>query len=61
MTLKKFRQADWEEPLIFELSQKGRRGYVYPGLESDLSEDAASLEEHVPKSLQRSHFAERGL
>ena len=58
MTLKKFRQADWEEPLIFELSQKGRRGYVYPGLESDLSEDAASLEEHVPKSLQRSHFAE---
>ena len=58
MTLRKFRQADWEEPLIFELSQKGRLGYVYPGLEPDLYEDAASLEELVPKSLQRTHYAE---
>jgi len=58
MTLRKFRQADWEEPLIFELSQKGRLGYVYPGLEPDLSEDAATLEELVPKSLQRTHYAE---
>jgi len=58
MTLRKFRQADWEEPLIFELSQKGRLGYVYPGLEPDLYEDAASLEELVPKSLQRTLYAE---
>ena len=33
MTVRKFRQADWEEPLIFELSHEGRYGFHPPEAE----------------------------
>jgi glycine dehydrogenase subunit 2 len=32
----KFRQADWEEPIIFEISNPGRVGYQIPPLEPDI-------------------------
>lgn len=52
MTIK-FRQADWEEPLIFELSKEGRVGYCFPPVEPEIDAADAIVEELVPKSLLR--------
>ncbi|MBN2336547.1 aminomethyl-transferring glycine dehydrogenase subunit GcvPB [Candidatus Bathyarchaeota archaeon] len=51
MTLK-FRQADWVEPLIFELGNEGRIGFQFPPVEPEIngSVDPESL---VPEGLQR--------
>ncbi|HEX9915831.1 MAG TPA: aminomethyl-transferring glycine dehydrogenase subunit GcvPB [Candidatus Bathyarchaeia archaeon] len=48
----KFRQADWVEPLIFELSNEGRVGYQLPPLEPEIngSEDPLDM---VPEALLR--------
>jgi glycine dehydrogenase subunit 2 len=51
MTIK-FRQADWAEPLIFELSNKGRIGYQFPPLEPEIN-GSLDPENLVPESLQR--------
>jgi glycine dehydrogenase subunit 2 len=51
MTIK-FRQADWVEPLIFELSNKGRIGYQLPPLEPEIN-GSLDPENLVPEALQR--------
>ncbi len=48
MTVRKFRQADWGEPLVFELSHKGRYGFHPP--EAGVGDEFKKL---VPKSLAR--------
>jgi len=53
MTMRKFRQAQWEEPIIFELSREGRVGFSVPVLEPeivDAMDDIASL---VPNGMLR--------
>jgi glycine dehydrogenase subunit 2 len=47
-----FRQADWVEPLIFELSNKGRVGYQLPPLEPEI-DGSLDPENLVPDALQR--------
>ena len=51
MTMK-FRQADWNEPLIFELSNAGRVGYSLRPLEPELN-DVNDVENYVPEALTR--------
>ena len=53
MTMK-FRQADWKEPLIFELSNEGRVGYSLPLIEPELNEPVGGVEDYVPETLLRS-------
>jgi len=48
MTVRKFRQADWGEPLVFELSHKGRYGFHPP--EAGVGDEFKKL---VPKRLAR--------
>ncbi|MCW4050214.1 MAG: aminomethyl-transferring glycine dehydrogenase subunit GcvPB [Candidatus Bathyarchaeota archaeon] len=43
-----YRQADWNEPLIFELSNKGRVGYQIPPLEKEIK--AADV---IPEAMRR--------
>jgi len=51
MTVRKFRQADWDEPLVFELSHGGRYGFHPPEAEKEIKEfDAGKL---VPKGIAR--------
>ena len=50
--MKRFRQADWSEPLIFELSQKGRMGHTLPTLEPEI-EGEIPTEDLVPESVLR--------
>lgn len=48
----RFRQADWEEPLVFELSNEGRVGYAIPPMESDISRSVDPLD-LVPEAMLR--------
>ena len=50
MNQRKYRQADWEEPLIFELSHPGRVGYLYPDLEEEIADSVDDVENLVPKA-----------
>jgi glycine dehydrogenase subunit 2 len=49
---RKFRQADWSEPLIFEHSIPGRIGHLIPTLEPEI-EGEIPTEELVPESILR--------
>ena len=52
--LRRFHQASWDEPIIFELSQPGARGILPPPVEAGISDavgDPASL---LPAGVRRS-------
>lgn len=51
MTMR-FRQADWSEPLIFELSNPGRIGHLLPELEPEIEGDIPT-EDLIPESILR--------
>ena len=46
-----YRQARWDEPLIFELGAKGRRGFIVPDVEAEVLEYTGKIE--VPETLRR--------
>ncbi|RLI08982.1 aminomethyl-transferring glycine dehydrogenase subunit GcvPB, partial [Candidatus Bathyarchaeota archaeon] len=48
-----FRQARWDEPLIFELGSPGRRGYIPPRPEPEVVEAVGPLEDLLPPELVR--------
>ena len=48
-----FKQARWNEPVIFELGYSGRRGYVVPKLENGISETVDDPEELIPETMRR--------
>jgi glycine dehydrogenase subunit 2 len=48
----RFRQADWSEPLIYEISSEGRVGYQLPPLEAGIS-GKSGPQSLVPGSLRR--------
>jgi glycine dehydrogenase subunit 2 len=48
-----YRQADWNEPLIFELGRKGRVGFAIPELEPEIDSSIESVEELIPSSIIR--------
>ncbi len=52
MTVRKFRQADWDEPLIFELSHEGRYGFHPPEVEEEIR-DEVNVERLVPQGIAR--------
>jgi glycine dehydrogenase subunit 2 len=58
MTLRKYRQADWEEPLIFELGREDRVGFDVPSLEPELIDTVADITEFVPNGMLRTKPAE---
>nr|MDG6923981.1 aminomethyl-transferring glycine dehydrogenase subunit GcvPB [Nitrososphaerota archaeon] len=48
-----FSQARWDEPLLKELSKKGRKGYSLPKLAECVSSNIGKASEHIPKSMLR--------
>jgi glycine dehydrogenase subunit 2 len=48
-----FRQAVWDEPLLKELSQKGRKGYSLPKLEREVIEAAGDASKLIPSAMIR--------
>jgi glycine dehydrogenase subunit 2 len=45
LNLRRFHQARWDEPIIFELSQPGQRGILVPEVEAGIRNKAGSLPE----------------
>jgi glycine dehydrogenase subunit 2 len=48
-----FKQAQWNEPLIFELGRNGRRGYIVPAMEDAIKQEVGTIESLVPKEMRR--------
>ncbi len=48
-----FRQAQWNEKVIFELGAKGRRGCVLPSVEDEVSKLTGNVANRLPKTVER--------
>ncbi len=51
MRVLSYRQASWDEPVLFELGNKGRRGYWVPDLEDGIKDVIGEIE--VPNEILR--------
>jgi glycine dehydrogenase subunit 2 len=50
---RRFHQASWDEPVIFELSQPGARGVLVPEVETGIQEVVGDMAAKLPESLRR--------
>jgi len=48
-----FRQARWDEPVIFKLGQPGRRGHLVPGVEEEIKRVVGDVKACLPEKLRR--------
>jgi glycine dehydrogenase subunit 2 len=48
-----YRQASWNEPVIFNLGKKGRRGHVLPAADDEIRETLGDLNAILPRSMMR--------
>lgn len=51
--LRRFHQARWDEPIIFELSQPGQRGVIPPQVEEGIKNRVGDVLQALPKSMRR--------
>ncbi len=47
------KQASWNEPVIFSLGRKGRRGHIPPKTEEEIRQALGKLSSLVPESMRR--------
>ncbi len=52
---RRFRQAYWKEPLIFELSEPGMIGHTFPSIDSDIIDMVGDIDTLIPDVLKRKH------
>jgi glycine dehydrogenase subunit 2 len=53
--LRRFHQARWDEPIIFELSVPGQRGVLVPELEDGIRETAGNVLDDLPQKMRRNN------
>ena len=53
--LRRFHQARWDEPIIFELSRKGQRGILVPEVEDEIKAEVGDVLATLPASMRRQH------
>jgi len=51
--LRRFHQARWDEPIIFELSSEGERGILVPEVEDEIKNDVGNVIATIPQNMQR--------
>jgi glycine dehydrogenase subunit 2 len=51
--LRRFHQARWDEPIIFELGRQGQRGILVPQVEEEIREQVGDPFEDLPQYLRR--------
>ncbi|MCK5617113.1 aminotransferase class V-fold PLP-dependent enzyme, partial [Candidatus Pacearchaeota archaeon] len=51
--IRRFHQAKWDEPIIFELSQEGERGILLPEFEDEVKKEVGDIFQTIPKNMQR--------
>lgn len=52
--LRRFHQASWDEPMIFDLGRPGERGVLPPRVEDEVRAAAGDVVEELPARLRRS-------
>ena len=50
---RRFHQASWDEPVIFELSQPGQRGVLLPPVEAGIEQEVGNPARTLPDQLRR--------
>jgi glycine dehydrogenase subunit 2 len=48
-----YKQANWNEPVIFNLGKKGRRGHVLPAVEDEIRQAVGDLNALLPRNMRR--------
>jgi len=51
--LRRFHQARWDEPIIFELSREGQRGMLVPEVEEDITQQVGDVLAILPEGMRR--------
>jgi len=51
--LRRFHQARWDEPVIFELSCPGQRGILVPEVEADIRRQVGDMTAILPDKMHR--------
>ena len=50
---RRFHQASWDEPVIFELSRPGQRGVLLPPVEAEIEREVGHPDRELPDALRR--------
>jgi glycine dehydrogenase subunit 2 len=53
LNLRRFHQAQWDEPIIFELSRQGQRGLLVPPVEDEIKEQVGDVLATLPANMRR--------
>ena len=48
-----FKQADWNEPLIFKLGRKGRKGHILPKVDDEVRQVVGDVNTLIPENMRR--------
>jgi len=51
--LRRFHQARWDEPIIFELSREGQRGILVPEVEDEIRDQVGDVVATLPEFMRR--------
>jgi glycine dehydrogenase subunit 2 len=51
--VRRFHQARWDEPVIFELSQPGQRGVLVPEVEDGIRQEVGDATSMIPENIRR--------
>jgi len=51
--LRRFHQARWDEPIIFELSREGQRGVLVPQVEEEIRDEVGDVLATLPENMRR--------
>ena len=51
--LRRYHQARWDEPIIFELSSKGERGILLPEVEKGIRDKVGDVLHAPPEGMRR--------
>jgi glycine dehydrogenase subunit 2 len=50
------RQAQWDEPVVFSLGRKSRRGSILPTIEEEIAKLSGSAADRLPKAIKRTQL-----
>ena len=53
LNLRRFHQARWDEPILFELSQDGQRGILVPEVEEEIRDQVGDVVAALPDGVRR--------
>jgi len=56
--LRRFHEAKWDEPIIFELSEEGERGILVPEVEDEIKNEVGDVVSTLPEKMRRKHLPE---